>query len=115
MKLDLLSYLGFVGPGWNNLLANCLQELEDICNQKGYDVEIMQLKEKFGSLRIYLSSYYPELEEIIDRYSKLSETTCEQCGNPSDGVHLYKGWYRSLCGECKMKNSFMPITESLAR
>lgn len=69
-----------------------------MCNLKGYDVSILQIKEKYAVLTIYLSSYYPELEEIIDKYLDLSSRTCEQCGKAADTIKI-GGWWTTICKE----------------
>lgn len=60
-----------------------------------------QIKEKYGTLRWYMTSYLPEIEEIISEAEKQSETTCEVCGKP--GSLRTDGWLKTLCDECYAK------------
>jgi hypothetical protein len=59
---------------------------------------VMQVKEKFGSLRFY----HPG-SDAIDRYvrlaEKLSSVTCEECGKPGTANH--SGWIRTQCDDCR--------------
>ena len=41
-----------------------------------------QVKEKFGTLRFYLSDLTPETRAFIDEAEKRSAVTCEVCGTP---------------------------------
>jgi hypothetical protein len=78
------------GDGWYNLIYKCLEELEK------YNIEIAQIKEKYGELRIYVYEYNPEVEKIIEKYSKLSTETCEICGQPGVMATI-NGWTQTLC------------------
>jgi hypothetical protein len=64
------------GIGWSNILNSLFSELS-----KNKEVRIVQVKEKFGGLRIY---YYPIQDcsdSLIHVAENLASTTCEQCGN----------------------------------
>jgi hypothetical protein len=67
-----------VGPGWSKIIEDLVIELIE----NGWNRQVQQIKEKFGSLRFYI-----ELEEndklipIIWRYESKSYNTCEQCGD----------------------------------
>lgn len=88
-----------VGVGWYDLLSDYLDKLSKI----DPDVKIMDIKEKFGTLRIFAMSENPdasdevfELERIIeDRSGEI----CEECGD--SGHSRDGGWIRTLCDECQ--------------
>lgn len=82
------------GPGWGFLVAPIVQRANEI------DATISQIKEKFGMLRVYLSSHVDddELCDMIDKAEMDSATTCEMCGKP--GVNMTNGgWLKTLCKE----------------
>ena len=81
-----------VESGWYPLLYDLIKELVD----NGWDKTITQVKEKFGGLRFYISTYNETLEGIINKYEKLSYQTCEWCGEPGK-IRNDIGWYRTLC------------------
>lgn len=81
-----------VGKGWYNLV----KEAYDACSR--YNVTILQVKEKFGGLRIYISGGNTTTDEIIDLVERISLKTCENCGNP--GKPRGGGWIRTLCDNC---------------
>ncbi len=66
------------GAGWISLVRNLYEELR----QAGWDENFSCVKEKFGRLEFYIRPYNDELEEIIERYQKLSIKTCDVCGEP---------------------------------
>jgi hypothetical protein len=91
-----------VGKGWEHLVRK-------IYNAKiglGIPVGIIQVKEKFGGLRIYTDYYVKEIEDVIIEAGKESFTTCEECGNTGTLVKL-NGWYKTRCDT--HKEDFIPI------
>lgn len=64
---------------------------------------IVQIKEKYGSLRIYVDNLNEHQRIIVETIEKLSFKVCEFCGVTKD-VALHKnGWWKTLCPEhCKM-------------
>ena len=93
------------GRGWDRLIRKLFQEL----SEAGWDGGIAQVKEKFGTLRVYLGwldeeyTGYDDFYEIIFRYEKLSETVCEVCG--ADGAKLRtlkdgRSWIKTNCDIC---------------
>lgn len=107
-----------VGDGWTRQLVNHFLTVVE-CGAP--DADILQIKEKFGTLRIYLSG--PEwLEELAVMYERLSEVCCEDCGvwhgqyderkgtGPlreshyaivSTGPLPSQGWIKTLCTVCR--------------
>ena len=63
------------------------------------DYRIEDIKEKYGSLRWHSSPSYKEVEEIIDKYSVLSENICIICGKP-DVPMTNNGWLSPFCKKC---------------
>lgn len=77
--------------GWFGLLEQFFAELTP--KQRSKDVH--QIKEKYGTLRIYGS----EQVEIIGRkYEELSAQTCEMTGEPGK-LHKKGGWYQTLSSD----------------
>lgn len=85
-----------VRPGWHALV----DEAFDLVEAQGVDV--IQVKEKFGQLRIYTGSadadFYSKIWEIEER----SATICEFCGAPSH-IRSRGGWLKSICDPCLEK------------
>jgi len=90
--------------GWRNAfgLAMC-QEIKDELVKYNYlnDYRIVQIKEKYGSLRWYDAGHPAgsNIQKIIDKYEKMSEDICINCGKPSK--YYTKGWITFICEDCK--------------
>lgn len=57
-----------------------------------------QVKEKFGSLRFYMTASTDEMEDIIREAEHKSRVTCEGCGKR--GKIVGGGWLYCRCREC---------------
>ena len=104
---DLFTAFGCqCGQGWYEMLRSMCKEIEDAYKEKNKtpDIEIHQIKEKYGTLRVYYASSI-NIRYIINKYEKLSETTCEECGQPGI-MHDDNGWFFVRCSDCfEGKNS----------
>ena len=90
--------------GWRTAFGEQMcEEIRDVLVKLGKlnDYRVLQIKEKFGQLRWYNDSYCKELEDVIDKYTALSERTCIVCGKPAEFVST--GWISPWCGECADK------------
>jgi hypothetical protein len=92
------------GDGWYGIIKEAADRLEPIFAQcKANDPEgwsfgyyrATQVKEKFGTLRLYLSAASDEAHQIAIDAEKQSETVCEECGKP--GELRGRGWYYTAC------------------
>lgn len=88
-----------VPKGWRNLFKGMIEELK----ATGKDFYILQAKEKFGGLRVYLGAYEkfdgPDLfSEIISTYESMSFLVCQECGK-TGSLREINGWYFTLCDE----------------
>lgn len=57
-----------------------------------------QVKEKFGTLRFYMTSQTPEMDTIIAEAERKSAITCEVCGKK--GRVRGRGWLYTACAPC---------------
>ena len=62
------------------------------------DFRIIEIKEKYGSLRVYVNHEPEKLHEIIKKYSKMSEEICVDCGKPARWIST--GWVCPYCDNC---------------
>ena len=86
------------GEGWYNLIDYVSSKLESLYQ----DIEVVQVKEKFGGIRIYTNKDTLEAGKIIEFAEKESENTCEMCGKKGQMMN-YSGWYKTRCHKCKDK------------
>ena len=82
---------------WSDMIN---KEKEKIIPQ----LEAVQVKEKFGTLRFYLSGY-PEndvlcakVETLISFAEDMSAVTCEECGAPGESSN--SAWITTRCSNC---------------
>ena len=97
-ETETLMCFGFeCSDGWFDLiyrLSKDLNEMEDL--PEGF--EIIQVKEKFGSLRVYPNYGNEKIYDRINQAEKEASETCEVCGK--SGELREGGWMRTLCEEC---------------
>ena len=89
-----------VGDGWYDIINELSEKLEHLNNTEYSDdpIEAVQVKEKYGTLRCYLSGYNDEVHQLVNEAELKSEVTCEECGKP--GVCRNEHWIRTLCDDC---------------
>jgi len=88
------SIYGCVGKGWRGILDKLIDDLEKM----GWNGEVLQVKEKFGGLRFYISYGTKEIQDRIYKAEEESFKTCENCGKPGKLTGTY--WIKTLCKEC---------------
>jgi len=67
--------------------------------EEEWQVETVQVKEKFGSLRFYINGGDDEVYGMINLAEHLSWNICEACGSIENIVHT-QGWISTLCIKC---------------
>jgi hypothetical protein len=90
------------GPGWAGLLERLFNDLGDIMRPTGDTIVIKQLKEKFGTLRVYWHGAVDnDTDALIDDAILLaafrSEVACQTCGQPGQMRKNGFGWYYVAC------------------
>lgn len=98
--------------GWaETFVPQMLDDLFEVLGSAVYDWELLQVKEKYGTLTVYWcwnmdsnlsdedkADLEYQLEEILDQYTSISRNTCAMCGE--EATHMSTGWMVSLCDEC---------------
>lgn len=95
------------GDGWYKLLDDCMNKIQyfcDVCSKEGEEVQVVadQIKEKFGTLRFYISSYCSNdiqndiIDDIVAEAERQSEHICEETGEMGS-VCKRGGWLKCLC------------------
>lgn len=91
-----------VGRGWTHLVDKVFDALEDLTSGSRELIptpKIIQVKEKWGGLRIYTSGdgTHP-IEDVIREVENESYNVCEDCGNLGQLRNL-NGLYKTTCEE----------------
>lgn len=98
-------------PGWYDIIRDVANKIERILEKDAEAYRVIegeesaycemyavQIKEKYGTLRFYMSCETDEISELIRDAEVLSSQTCENCGNPGRMRGRY--WYEVKCDEC---------------
>jgi hypothetical protein len=85
--------------GWEPIVRGACEELAAMGIE---GLHIVQVKEKFGGLRIYLNQYPDGALEITTAAEDESYKVCEVCGEP--GTLESKGWWNTRCAECRERD-----------
>lgn len=99
-----ISYFG-CADGWFDIINDAACQLEPLIEDfidSNHSLEFpmaIQVKEKFGELRFYMSpGYTDEMQKIVKNLELMSTETCERCGK--NGKLVSDGWIRTLCDGC---------------
>ena len=80
-----------VDYGWADLIHRVFDRLETL----PHTPKIVQIKEKFGGLRVYTDYYDETFANFISEIELESYRVCAQCGKP--GKLRGKRWYYTSC------------------
>lgn len=84
-----------VGKGWEPLVRTVYNARAGM----GIPVGIIQVKERYGGLRIYTEYFVNELDDIIRRVGYESLKICEECGNSGRLVSGSSGEFKTRCDD----------------
>ncbi len=87
------------GPGWHGILERLSGEIDKL--NLPPEFRVLQIKEKFGELRVYVEGAGPFskiVELLIRDAARESLETCEFCGKPGHRRPL--SWVKTLCDLC---------------
>lgn len=86
------------GEGWHDILYDLLRDIYIYTQQNNIDIKVNQIKEKFGTLNVYLSDYPEVIKCLLCEAEKKSAVTCEFCG--AEGEIRPLSWIKTLCQDC---------------
>ena len=90
------------GRGWYPIIVKLDEQIAAI----DPDYEVMQVKEKFGTLRYYCTGDGEEsVFNLIMGAEQQSAVTCELCG-ASGQMHERGYWLRTLCSDCAARQGY---------
>lgn len=99
-----------IGKGWYPILITLDAELTTIDPTLRY----VQIKEKFGGLRVYTTRPSEENWSAVRRAKRRAQDkalkTCESCGRAGT-MHSRMGWYRTLCGSCAAEAGYVRVPD----
>jgi len=88
-----------VDEGWYQIIVDCDNELTAIDPK----YKILQIKEKFGGLRYYMTpcddttkEQRDRMHEVVSKYEEIATRTCEATGQPGVLMKSVGGWVKTL-------------------
>lgn len=106
------------GPGWLDLIQNTINTIDEhirnLIHKNPNDENLknfsyLQIKEKYGGLRIYTSYTTEYIEGVIDLAEAMSYTICENTGKPGV-LCMSGGWMKTLCHEEAASLGYKPYS-----
>ena len=99
--------------GWLNLIDKLCSEIIKI--DKNNDIQVQQIKEKYGTLRFYISYVDGMDEKIFDKICKIilkfenkSAKICEVCGYKGN-LKIKNTNYKTLCNKHAKENGYIDL------
>lgn len=95
------------GDGWYSIIETACEKIQAERNRMKQehpeeDLEgcgvFSQIKEKYGTLRMYTYTGTDAIFNACDQAETESETTCEQCG--ASGLLRGQYWFYTACNNC---------------
>jgi len=91
-----------IDHGWQKLIK---QMLEEIMLQPDHNlIQITQIKQKFGALRVYFDGVASDIiKQIIKRTEEKASHTCEFCGCNTARLAWIGRWQMVCCESCEVE------------
>lgn len=89
--------------GWDKTFGSMfMKELGNAIKKSGQkNFQIVEIKEKYGELRLYHNGCSKEANDIIDKYTRISQNICMWCG--CEAPMIDDGWVSVMCLDCFKK------------
>ena len=88
------------GDGWFDLIYKMCEDIMK-CNPHE-EFKATQVKEKFGTLRFYVTSASDKIWDIIEKAEDDSANICETCGTRKEVTTENWGWVITACRVCRV-------------
>jgi len=95
------TFYGDIPYGWRKAFGKQFsKELKSALIKDGYlkTFRFIEIKEKYGELRLYSTDYGPESSKVLEKYENISIGFCIRCGKPAR--YCTQGWIEYLCEDC---------------
>jgi hypothetical protein len=100
-KHQFLKYGFQHGDGWFQLVKGLMRCIYNYCENNNKPVpKILQVKEKYGTLRFYIDGGDETIRGMIWFAESFSAHTCEKCGTTHEAKQRIN--FQVLCPECEI-------------
>ena len=90
------------GKGWWPLIDKVAAAIDSFnAAHPESSIEVSQIKQKFGGLRIYHHNAPEDIRKLIDEAIEASWHTCERCGATEGIITNLEGYRLTLCPDCR--------------
>ena len=90
------------GKGWWPMIGKVASAIDSYnAAHPENPIEVSQIKQKFGGLRIYHYNAPEGIRQHIDKAIEASWQTCEKCGSTEAVTTSHDGYMQTLCPECR--------------
>ena len=112
--LQIYTWIDEIPDGWRRAFGlDLLYELKTSLIKDGCldTFAFTQIKEKFGTLRIYATGYDKNTRNVIAKYEELSQYFCVHCGKRAK--YISQGWICPWCEDCvrEIRDTVKPIED----
>lgn len=91
--------------GWYDILDKLCSNIMSYCKENNIEIpQFGQIKEKFGTLRIYIDGADDKIYKMVSDAEDESCNTCEDCGSKEDTITAPREggcWVLTLCKKCR--------------
>jgi len=104
------------GPGWYHILDVLFEKITEYCEKERFpSPKATQIKEKFGSLRVYMNVTTPYIDGLIWMAESITHSACEVCGAPAKKTGFDRGWLQVRCPEHSRSGGSSTSTKAVGR
>ena len=86
------------GLGWFELISTLLTKIDSQAKYEEIDINVLQVKEKFGGLRFYIYDSDEYIDGAISLAESMSYHICENCGSSASNPDMMIDF--TLCKKC---------------
>jgi hypothetical protein len=104
LKEGLMAFGFDCGDGWLGILEELFEKIDEfVKEEKPGGFKVIQVKEKFGCLSVYVEGGNEVIERMIREAGAKAVKTCQECGAPGQLRQSDTGWWRTECEACRAK------------
>lgn len=97
LKEGLMAFGFSCDDGWLPILEDLFEKIDKVVKKnKLENFQVVQVKEKYGDLCVYVHGGDKEVHDLIKEAEKKAGTTCEVCGRPGTNREVAR-WYKTEC------------------
>lgn len=100
LRFPSYSMYDLLPTGWRIAFGKqLLKDLKAALKQQPYDFYFIDIKEKYGTLRLYANVYSTPVQQVLTKYEHMSQEYCISCGDKAE----YEYDYYYICSHCFME------------